>query len=251
MSRPNQHRVNPEERSAMRRNLWRKLRQSLLAMAIVGSISGTGWWLNETFVVQQWSIDGDIGLKVSIEKELAAISDKTWLQTRPARLHAQWLAAIPDLLDVQITRILPDTLHIVAFARQPVALWQDEVGSIHLVDGQSHAYRTLRQGESPDLPLLRISSKELALSYQLLQAFAQQQVRDIRNLSEVRSSDSAWIIYFNNGERWLLPHHNEAAVLTKLSSILSQPRWLRRSWRIDARTSSRWFIRPVKQEGVI
>ncbi|HKI60745.1 MAG TPA: cell division protein FtsQ/DivIB [Mariprofundaceae bacterium] len=251
MSRQNQHRVSPEERMASRQKIWRRLRRGLLAIAVTGGVAGSGWWLNDNFAVNQWQVDGDIALKMTIEKKLSAMADKSYLQTRPALLHDQWLATIPDLADVQITRILPDTLHITAIAREPVALWEDESGVIHLVDGKGHSYRPLRQGESPDLPLLRISSSELEQAHLLLQAFNLQQVRDMKNLSEVRSSDTAWMVYFNNGERWLLPHHREAAVFSRLGSILSQPRWHKRSWRIDARTSSRWFIRPAKQGGVI
>jgi cell division septal protein FtsQ len=251
MSRQNQHRVSPEERLASRHKFWLGLRRGLLTITVAGGITGTGWWLNEAFSVNKWQIDGDITLKAAIDQQLSAMTDKSYLQTRPARLHDQWLAAIPDLADVQITRILPDTLHITTVAREPVALWEDESGAIHLVDGHSRAYRALRQGESPDLPLLRISSRELDHAYPLLQAFNQQQIRDMNNLSEVRSSDASWIMYFSNGERWLLPHHSEAAVFSQLNNILSQPRWRKRSWRIDARTTSRWFIRPAKQGGVI
>lgn len=225
--------------------------RGLISVGIVISIGGSLWWLNQALSISHWQIEGDIKLKMAIEKQLAELQDKSYLQTRPARLHKQWLAAIPDMADVQITRILPNSLHIVARARTPIALWQDNSGHIHLVDIKGSPYRQIRAGESPDLPMLRMSSSQLASATVLLNALSRQKIRDIKALSEIRSSDSSWQVYFNKGERWLIPHQRETMVFKQLAEILSQPHWRTRSWRVDARTTSRWFIRPAKQEGVI
>ncbi len=251
MSRRNQHRISAEQRRTSRQRFWRHLRRCMLAgLVIVGSGAGL-WWLNDVLAVSSWSIRGKANLKAAIEKQLAAMPDKSYLHTRPGVLHDAWLAAIPDMAEVQISRILPDTLHITAQARIPIALWQDEAGVIYLVDEKGKAYRKLARGESPDLPMLRIASQELAQAHTLLTELKKLQVRDLNSLSEVRSADAAWLVYFRKGERWLIPQQREAIVFRQLNTLLAQPRWRARSWRIDARTTSRWFIRPAKHEGVI
>ncbi|MDX8407812.1 MAG: cell division protein FtsQ/DivIB [Mariprofundaceae bacterium] len=251
MSRRNQHRVSAEERRMSRRHIWRYLRLAMLSVLLLGGSSAGLWWLNEALTVTTWSITGNAQLKAAIEKKLADMPEKSYLHTRPSALHDAWLASIPDMAEVQINRVLPDTLLIVAKARVPLALWQDELGAIHLVDKNGVAYRPLARGESPDLPMLRIAGEELAQAHTLLTELAGLHVRNMAALSEVRSSDAAWLLYFSKGERWLIPQQHESDVFNRLDALLAQPRWRTRSWRIDARSTSRWFIRPAKHEGVI
>jgi len=251
MSRRNQHRVSAEERRTSRRHIWRRMRLIMLAMLLIGGSSTGLWWLNGALAVTTWSITGGAQLKAAIEKKLADMPVKSYLHTRPAALHDAWLASIPDMAEVQINRILPGTLLIAAKARVPIALWQDELGAIHLVDENGVAYRQLTRGESPDLPMLRIAGVELAQAHTLLTELAGLHVRNLNVLSEVRSADAAWLLYFNKGERWLIPQQRETVVFHQLDALLAQPRWRARNWRIDARTTSRWFIRPAKHGGVI
>ncbi len=251
MSRPNQRRIGEETRRLRRRHAWRLIRPVLTAGGVLVSLGATLWGLNGALSVSHWQIDGNTDLKARIEQQLQQMNHRDYLHTRPARLREQWLAAIPDLADVRISRRLPDALQVTAVARTPVALWQDEAGHIHLVDGKGHAYRPIAAGESPDLPMLRIRKNQLSQARLLLEALAAQRIRDLQALSEIRSSNQAWLVYFSRGERWMIPHRREARVLQKLADLLSRPRWRSRVWRVDARMTSRWFLRPAKHEGVI
>lgn len=248
MSRGNQRRVSPQERQIKRRQLTNRLAKlSLTAMLMIGFVAA-GWWLNQSMSVRQWSIEGDVMLKAAIEAELKSMPKRDFLSTQPSGLRRKWLANIPDMADVQITRILPDALQIRAELRVPVALWQKESG-IYLLDRDGHAYRQLRQGESPDMPLLRVEAAELESACSLLDAL--QLAGKMEYLSEIRSAGQHWQVYFARGEKWLLPHEAEEPVIRRLTGILNKPRWQNRHWQIDARSQSRWFIRPARQGGII
>ena len=249
MSRGNQRRVAPEILKAARRQRLERLAKLSLLGCLLLAVAGGGWWLNQTMSVRQWKIEGDAGLKQAIEAQLAAMPVKDFLHTRPSLLRQQWLDAIPDMAEVRITRILPDALHIQAEPRQPVALWQSAAGSIHLLDGEGEAYRPINEGESPDMPLLRVEAAKLASACQLLAELKRVGKRE--QLSEIRSGGEYWQVYFVRGEKWLLPQGAEEAVVHRLTTLLKKPRWQSRHWRVDARSSSRWFIRPARQGGII
>ena len=221
---------------------------TLLGCLLV-SVAASAWWLNRTMSVKQWKIEADAGLEQAIQAQLEAMPVKDFLSTQPSLLRQQWLAAIPDMAEVRITRILPDALHIKAAPRQPVALWQSEEGGIRLLDGQGNAYRTLNEGESPDMPLLRVEAAMLSPACRLLTEL--RQTGRSEQLSEIRSAGRHWQILFARGEKWLLPQEQEGPVIRRLTTILKKPRWQSRHWQVDARSPSRWFIRPARQGGVI
>lgn len=248
MKRNNQRRISPEARQVKRQRLIRRLAKVLLSSSLLAGFVVIGWWLNQAMSVRQWDIEADAVLASAIESQLRAMPEKDFLHTRPAHLRRQWLADIPDMADVQITRILPDALHIEARLRLPVALWQQEQG-IYLLDRHGHAYRPLRRGESPDMPLLRVEAERLASACHLLDMLRLAGKRE--SLSEIRSAGGHWRVYFTRGERWLLPQGAEETVIHRLTRILKKPRWQNRHWRVDARSPTRWFIRPARQGGVI
>jgi hypothetical protein len=132
-----------------------------------------------------------------------------------------------------------------------VALWQDENNDVHLLDDHAVAYRLLRKGESPDFPLLRVDMGNRASAFMLLLSLQQYAAAKMTVLSEIRTSGQNWHIYFSRGESWMLPQGRETSVIRRLASILKEPRWQHRNWRVDARAQSRWFIRPVKYGGII
>lgn len=251
MSRVNLRRSRPEERRARRARLRGHAAQMILIGGLALASMAGGWRLNQTMSVSQWKIDAAPALKRAIDDRLRAMTSRSFLQTRPALLRRQWLASIPDIAELKITRTLPDRLYVRAKARLPVALWQDEENTIHLLDAGGQAYRTLRKGETLDLPMLRMHEGRLKPAHALLMAIRRQRIRNIRSLSEIRATGGGWQVYFMQGEKWLLPRGGETAVIRRLASILKQHRWQRQPWRVDARAQSRWFFRPARQEGVI
>ena len=247
----NQRRVDPAVQQRTRReSLLRIGRMLLLTLCVGASVAGM-LWLNQAWRVQHWEIKAEAPIKQAIEAELQAMQNKDFLHTRPELLRQQWLARIPDMAAVRISRVLPDALYIQADARVPMALWQDEQNRLHLFDDQGTVYRLLRQGESPDLPLLRVSERQLVAVQQMLSALALHDEQRLPALSEIRASSRHWKLYFSHGARWLVPKGNEAAVIDRIKAILQQPRWRQRHWRVDARLASRWFIRPAGHGGII
>ncbi len=251
MSRSNQRRTNPElNKQSRQRNFKRIGRMLMFAVMLAFTLSST-LWLNERWSTKHWDIVADAGIKSAIEAQLAAMPAKDFISMQPDLLRRQWLANIPDLEAVRITRILPDQMRIEADARVPTALWQDEQGQLHLFDELGVAYRLLNKGESPDLPLLRVNQDELADVKQMLDAIAQQGDNKLASLSEIRTANQHWQIYFSRGVSWLIPQSNEVNVINHINNFMQQPRWSKRYWRIDARLQSRWFVRPAGHGGVI
>ena len=251
VSRVNQRRVDPAvQKKARRRSLKRIGR--VFAFALIAALTTTSaTWLNQKWSVANWDITAEAAIKQAIDMQLKNMASRDFLSTRPDLLREQWLQRIPDLANVRITRLLPDRLQIQADARVPTALWQDERSRLHLFDSQGNAYRLLRKGESPDLPLLRLPQAQLATAHAMIVALAQNDAASLSALSEIRAGTGYWHIYFSRGESWLIPLSNEAAEIQHITSFLKQPRWKGRHWRVDARLASRWFIRPAGHGGVI
>ncbi len=249
--RNNQRRRDPVKQSAMRLLTLKRIGQISAGIAVVTVSLGTTWWMNDKMSVTQWQIEGEPALKQAISDKLEAMPVKDFISTRPSQLGEQWLEEMPDMARVDVSRVLPNSLRIRAYARVPVALWQNEKSQLFLFDGDGNAYRQLNKGESPDLPLLRVDETQMTAAHQLLQLLQQQDVFDMDSLSEVRAGSSYWQVYFSKGVTWTLPFGSESAAIKQLASLLKQPRWSNRSWKVDARSSDRWFIRPAKHGGVI
>ncbi len=251
MSRANQRRVDPEVRKDARLRSIRRIGKGMLLLAMIAVTGAGGLWLNQRWSVTAWEVSADEPIKAAIEAQIKAMPSRDFLSTRPDRLRAQWLDRIPDMADVQITRILPARLVIQAAARTPMALWQDEQSRLHLFDHHGQAYRLLSRGESPDLPLLRISESQLADARRMMDTMAAHDRAWIGALSEIRAGNGFWHIYFSRGVSWLIPQANEDVAITQIISFLKQPRWKGGKWRVDARTTDRWFVRPARYGGVI
>jgi len=251
MSRSNQRRVDPAmQKEARRRSLKRMGR--ILVFGLIATLTTTSAiWLNQKWSITHWDIKAEAPIKQAIEMQLKNMANRDFLSTRPDLLREQWLQHIPDLAAVRITRVLPDRLQIQADARVPTALWQDERNRLHLFDSQGLAYRLLRKGESPDLPLLRLPQAQLAAAHNMIVALAQNDAASLAALSEIRAGNSHWQIYFSRGASWLIPLSDEAAEIQHITSFLKQSHWKGRHWRVDARLASRWFIRPAGHGGVI
>lgn len=249
MSRPNAHRLSPEARKALRRRRLLLARRAMLVLLLAGGGTAGAMWLNDALSVRDWNIRGPAELTAAIDKSLSQMPDRSFLATRPAMLKQRWLAQLPDLAGARIARILPHHLDIELLPRHPIALWQDALGHIHLVDAEGNAYRELKRNEAPDLPMLHMHAAQLAASARLLARLGR--MHKGRELSELHARGDAWQLYFSRGERWSIPRAAEDETLKRLSALLAQPRWHAGKWRIDARNTSRWFIRPAMHEGVI
>lgn len=249
--RNNQRRPDPARNKASRMRLVKHVGRISALVVLVALTLATGWWMNERMSVTQWQVEGEPTLKQAISEKLEAMPVKDFISTRPDQLSEQWLQDLPDLARVDVSRVLPDTLHVRTYARVPVALWQNDKSQIYLFDENGIAYRMLNKGESPDLPLLRIAQERMPDAHQLLQLLQQQDVLEMSSLSEVRAGTTYWQIYFSKGVTWTLPFGEERAAIKQLASLMKQPRWSNRSWQVDARSPDRWFIRPARHGGVI
>lgn len=252
MSQGNRRRTPPRF-AGMGKRLLEGLQRALMILLAFGLIGGSAWWLNRTLAVRDWEIHGvPQGMRVAISGQLDRMQPLDLLHAWPSRLRAELLQQLPDLAQVSITRILPDRLEITATMRQPVALWRGDQGTVQLVDEQGVAYRSLKPGEMLDLPVLRMSEKNLQQGVALLLRLKHLDPTRYARLSEFISEDGGWRLNFDQGRCWLLPRGAKAAArMQQVLALLHEDRWKNGSWRIDARTATRWFIRKSNPGGMV
>jgi len=217
----------------------------------LGGMVLAGGLANYALSVREWQIEGvDPFLRKAINEELAAMQPLDFLHARPAQLRRRLLATLPDLADVQITRRLPDWLHITGVARHPIAIWQ-QGETLKLVDEHGAVFISQRKHMLWDLPILRAGPQRLAPASQLLGQLRRMDARRYATLSECMFlAPGTWALYFSHGQRWLLPADATANQrLRTLLAMLGRPRWKDRTWRVDTRMDTRWFFRQSGHQG--
>lgn len=216
-------------------------------------ILASGWWLNQAWSVDVWTIRGvPEYLEAAIDTELSTMKTLDFIHAWPSRLRRELLARLPDLADVEITRQLPDRLEVTAKERVPVALWRSRNGKVSLVDGNAVSYRVLRRGEQLDLPLMRTPRSDLNAAVNLLLTVKQENGRRYAHLSELIGEGANWRMNFEQGQSWLLPSGIDSSQrIHGLIALMRQKRWRGGNWRVDARLPTRWFIRKSKIGGVV
>lgn len=226
------------------------LRGTLVSSAII--LCGFGVWkLNAQLSVSYWDVDAEAHVQQQIEDYLTQQQYRDYWHTRAPTLQSELMQRIPDIEHVQVSRVLPDGLLIKAKARKPMALWKDESRQqVMLIDDKGVAYRALQRGESIDLPVLRVEVGQLQSASQVLNTLNQYDVRKLLNLSELIAFNEGWRLNFAKGEQWFIKMANLEHDVVQVINVLNKPRWAKGHWRIDARVSERWFIRPVSQ-GII
>jgi len=228
-----------------------RLRGMGMVLFGLGCLTAAGSAMNHALSIRHWDVESsDPFIRQTIEKQLSRMQPLDFLQSQPRRLRNRLLATLPDLADVRIARYLPHRLNISASARRPVAMWQ-QTGVMKLVDINGRAYVTQRVSPAWDLPVLRVDQQQLHMAAQLLEQLRQADPRQFSKLSECKFlSPDTWALYFEGGQRWLLPH---GALTGKrmhaLLAMLKKPQWQSWAWQVDARLSTRWFFRQANKYG--
>jgi len=232
---------------------WFKPLQVILVISGVVTVVGfSAVKLNQEMTVVHWKIDSPEHIKKPITLYFEHKEKLDFWHTRAAVIQADLTALIPDIQRIEVSRVLPDGLLIKASARKPIALWENVSAKadkkVMLVDEQGVAYRPILRGENLDLPLFRLQPNHLKVATAVLHHLQVNMPERVQALSEVIVERQAWRLNFAHGEQWLLNQTSLQDDLPKVLNILSQPRWAKRHWRMDARIPERWFIRPAKQE---
>ena len=71
-----------------------------------------------------------------------------------ARARVEGLGAVRA---AAIVKLWPDTIHVSVSVRRPHALWQDEAGGLHVIDGDGVVLRPAAPTEHMDLPIILAS----------------------------------------------------------------------------------------------
>lgn len=239
-----------------RRVVFHRFFQTAGFMLALGTVTAGVLLFNASFHISSWNIatgaNAPATLKQQIDQAMQSIGGDDFWSTRPSAVREHLLASVPDLENVEISRTLTGLLDIRAISRRPIGLWQKGNQGIWLVDSHGNAYRPLAQGETADLPLLRLSGGDVQDAAALLQRMQQSQPQFHALLSELGSDGRSWKIDFNRGQQWILSRNRDALfAINRIGKLLDQRRWRNGHWRVDARIDTRWFIRPARQEGVI
>lgn len=241
-----------------------KHRRAVLARIVRGcgivlaiGVAGAGaMLLNEQLRITAWNIDVNGGNTVALQRQIdtvmQSLPDYDFWSTRPSALRERLLADVADLERIEISRTMIGSLHLIATPRTPVALWQNAEGDILLVDAHGKAYRKLEASEKADLPLFRMSASDIASATELIRALQASKPEFYAAVSELLGDGNNWKINFSHGQQWILPRsRNISYAINRVGNLLDNPRWRAGHWRVDARASTRWFIRPARQQGVI
>ena len=256
MSRANTRRVAQAEVQQRRQSRRRMLLLSIGSTLAIAVTVSTLLLLNQTFRVTAWEVtaeghDAD-RLKQQIELSMEQLPLNDFWSARPGVIREQLLAAVADLEEVTVQRTLSGTLFLKAKARTPIGLWQNGENQIFLVDMHGYAYRPLAASENMDLPLLRIGQSDIRQACQLLNTMQSIRPGYFARISELLAESDSWKINFDQGQQWMISRNEHMShAISRVSGLLQKPRWRSGHWRVDARTSSRWFVRPARQEGVI
>jgi len=245
---------NIRRKKTVKRSLnvnWVKplLRVAVSCVVLFGLMFG-GIKLNHKLSVTHWDIQADAQIKEQVEQFAASYEKLDFWHTRASLIQETLLAQAPDIKSVDVSRILPSGLMIKAYARKPLALWEntDQKAQVMLIDQDAKAYRALHRGENVDLPILRMSPAELSQAVALIHILQKNDANKVANLSEVLAETQTWRLNFSKGEQWQVNQANIDEDLQQIINVLAAPRWSRGYWRMDARIPQRWFIRPATQE---
>lgn len=256
MSRGNTRRVAQAERQQRRQSVRRKIAVTLGSLLAVALTVSSMLLLNQTFRVTTWEITAHghdtANLEQQIDVAMQNMPAYDFWSTRPGVVRAHLLASVADLEEVSVQRTLSGSLYLDATARTPVGLWQNEEGHVFLVDIHGSAYRPVANTEMADLPILRLGQNDIRQACALLRSMQSLQPHYFSRISELLADDSSWKINFDQGQQWMISRNEHVShAISKISKLLHKPRWRSGHWRVDARTTSRWFVRPAGQEGVI
>jgi len=229
-------------------SVWKHRTKRLLVFGLLlFGMGGLAWKMNHVMTVTHWKVDAPAHIKQHIHAYFRQKESMDFWHTRAARIQHDLREAIPDIREIEVSRVLPDGLVVRATARQPVALWTVR-NRVMLVDAYGAPYRQLRHGEALDLPLLRMPEQSLRRAVEVLRSLAQARPERAHDLSEIIVEHDDWRLNFAHGEQWQLAQARLTRDLPKVLEILEKPRWSSGHWRMDARISGRWFMRPAKQE---
>lgn len=159
------------------------------------------------------------------------------------------LEAIPRVKYAEVTRVLPDRLHIKLIERKPAAVWQNN-GKLKLIDidGLAMEYADLKK--YPELVVL-VGEDAPGHAHELLTLLASQPEMYKQVASAVRVGERRWNIQFKNGMELKLPEAKADQAWVNFASIEQKHHVLSRPVvYVDMRLDDRVFIKsqPTPEE---
>lgn len=157
------------------------------------------------------------------------------------------LETIPRIKYAEVTRVLPDQLHIRIVEREPIAIWQNN-GRLHLIDDDGVVMEYEDPAQYKNL-LLIVGEDAPAHTHELLTMLASEPELYKNVAAVLRIGDRRWDIRFKNDVELKLPEKDADQAWQNFASIEHEHHLLERAIKsVDMRLSDRIFIQPTQSE---
>lgn len=154
------------------------------------------------------------------------------------------LEEIPRILRVEVSRSLPDSLHIRIIERQPVALWQHK-GKVVPVDSEGTVLSEVVDASSRPLPII-VGVEANQRIQELLELLSTAPNLLTRLDAAIWVNHRRWDIQLKNGIRIKLPEEHPNLAWHKMSELHTEHTLLDQNIRtIDMRLPDRLFVTPA------
>lgn len=157
------------------------------------------------------------------------------------------LQQIPRVKYAEVSRILPDQLHVHIVEREPVAIWQNE-GKLHLIDDEGVAMEYIDPAQYRNL-LLVVGEDAPAHTHELFEMLALEPELYKDVAAVLRIGERRWNVRFKNGIELKLPEKDTAQAWQNFANMEHDNHILERAIKsVDMRLSDRIFIKYAPAE---
>lgn len=157
------------------------------------------------------------------------------------------LQEIPRIKYAEVSRILPDQLHVHIVEREPVAIWQNG-RKLHLIDDEGVAMEYIDPAQYKTL-LLVVGEDAPAHTRELFNMLALEPELYKNVAAVLRIGERRWNIRFKNGIELKLPEKESAAAWQNFANMEHENHILEKAIRsVDMRLSDRIFIKYAPSE---
>lgn len=253
----------PPARRKPKSVLWRRIKQTIASMLLVGLFGGGAYVWFKTDLPQQVkmvahelvgeagaTVDmrlGEVNLQGRVNTPIDALAEAVGVERGEPILGLDLDAVrrrvetIGWVRQATVWRQLPDTLHIEIVEREPFARWQID-GRVYLIDADGKVLEESDRAEFHHLFLL-VGAGASDKAHDLLEMLQTEPVLASRVVNAIRVRNRRWDIEFDNGVVARLPEDDAATAWMRLIDLERSHGLLRRDIKVvDLRLDDRLIV---------
>nr|WP_246206211.1 cell division protein FtsQ/DivIB [Propylenella binzhouense] len=207
------------------RPVGQKAAVGFLAATVFYGVVGGGHvpaLVNAAFLVSGFGIEEIRVSGASETPEKAVIGalriNRTALPLFSAEAAHERLSGLPWVADVTVRKLYPNGIAVDLVERPPFALWQDQSGSIKIVDREGNSIMPFRDRRYARLPFVVGPGANLKVAA-FWPAVASQPLLAERTRAAVLVANRRWDLHLENGIVVKLPEKDPAAALARLAQL--------------------------------